>query len=105
MFHPLAMIDPGAAAGGAIVLLSVIVSVAAGIVHFFLRPYWLVCLGSGLTLFLPVFFAWVCLDVLDPDSGDRMYSSMRLLPWAFVFPFVGATYTGLPAVIFRSLRA
>lgn len=103
MLLPLAMIDPGAGAGGAIIMLAIIVSVIAGVIHFFSRYYFAICLGAAATQFMLFLIPWILLDVLDPNSGDRMYFSMRLLPWTFLLPLVGSAYTGLLARVLRWL--
>lgn len=100
---PLAMIDPAAGAGGAVVMLALIVSLIAGIVHFFSRHFFVICFVAALAQFIFILIPWVLFDVMDPDSGDRVFFSMRLLLLSFLLPLAGSAIAGMPAMLIRGV--
>ena len=103
--NTLAMINPGAGAGGGLVCIVLLVSLGAGFVHFASTRYFTICFAAGASVFALTLVVWITADVLDPESGDRMYYSMPLLPWSFVLSFACSAIAGLPAVILRAVTA
>lgn len=100
------MIDPAAGVGGAIVATCLfIVTPAAVALHACSKRYFLISFGIALTSFLFWFALWIWLDVLDKDSGSRLWSSLPIVVAGFWMPLIFAATIGLPFCLIRYVRA
>ena len=100
------MIDPSAGAGGAILATCLfVVTPAAVVLHICSRRFLLVSFGIALTSFLFWFALWIWLDVLDKDSGSRMWNSLPMVVAGFWLPLIFAATIGIPVFLVRHVRA
>lgn len=100
------MIDPSAGAGGAIVATCLFVVTPAAIaLHTYSKRFFLVSFGIALTNFLLWFALWIWLDVLDKDSGSRMWYSLPIVVAGFWLPLIFAATIGFPFFLVRYVRA
>jgi hypothetical protein len=100
------VIDPSVGVGGPIVATCLfVVTLAAVVLHICSRRFLLVSFGIALTSFLFWFALWIWLDVLDQDSGSRMWNSLPMVVAGFWLPLIFAATIGLPFFLVRHVRA
>ena len=93
----LAMVDPGAGAGGGLIAMCLFcVAPLALIAHFFSRRFFLVAFAAAGVFTLFTFMLWLFFAVTASGRSD---GSFRLVWMGFLLSFVASLVAGIPAAL------